>query len=55
MTNLRFSGRSAVGTVILLLLAGSEAAFGQAATTAAVVVDPGVRGGAPGAGGVLPG
>jgi CxxC motif-containing protein (DUF1111 family) len=49
MTKLRFSGQTAVGTVILFLFAASGAAFGQA------VVDPGVRGGAPGAGGALPG
>jgi CxxC motif-containing protein (DUF1111 family) len=49
MTNLRFSGQTAVGTVILLLLAASGTAFGQA------VVDPGVRGGPAGAGGALPG
>jgi hypothetical protein len=45
MTNLRFSGRTAVGTVALLLLAGSGPAFGQATSAAAGVVDPGVRGG----------
>jgi CxxC motif-containing protein (DUF1111 family) len=59
VTNLRFSGRTAVGTVALLLLAGSGPAFGQATTdatsAAAVVVDPGVRGGAAGAGGALTG
>jgi CxxC motif-containing protein (DUF1111 family) len=49
MTNLRFSGQTAVGTVVLFLLAASGAAFGQA------VVDPGVRAGPPGAGGALPG
>jgi mono/diheme cytochrome c family protein len=55
MTNLRFSGRTAVGTVALLLLAGSGPAFGQATSAAAGVVDPGVRGGPAGAGGALPG
>ena len=66
MTNLRFSGRTSVGTVALLVLAGSGAAFGQAASTAASsstassnatfgVVDPGVRGGPAGAGGSAPG
>jgi CxxC motif-containing protein (DUF1111 family) len=50
MTNLRFSGPTAVGTAVLFLLAASGAAFGQA-----FVVDPGVRGGPAGAGGALPG
>jgi CxxC motif-containing protein (DUF1111 family) len=51
MTNLRFSKRAAIGTIMVTLLATPGAAFGQAAG----VVDPGVRGGAPGAGGPLPG
>ena len=65
MTNLRFSGRTSVGTVALLVLAGSGAAFGQAASTTSTtstannaafgVVDPGVRGGPAGAGGAAPG
>jgi CxxC motif-containing protein (DUF1111 family) len=46
----RLSGRTAIGTIIISLLA-APAAFGQAAT----VVDPGVRCGAPGAGGPLAG
>ena len=65
MTNLRFSGRTTVGTFALLLLAGSGPVFGQStststststANTAAFgVVDPGVRGGPAGAGGSAPG
>jgi hypothetical protein len=59
MTNLRFSGRTAVGTAALLLLAGSGPVFGQSTSTstntASIVVDPGVRGGPAGAGGALPG
>lgn len=59
MTKLRFSGHTAVGSAILFL-AVSGAAFGQAADpgaapAAVVAVDPGVRGGPPGAGGALPG
>lgn len=46
----RLSGRTAIGTVVITLLA-APAAFGQAAG----VADPGVRGGAPGAGGPLAG
>jgi CxxC motif-containing protein (DUF1111 family) len=49
VTKLRFGGQTAVGTAIFFLLAASGTAFGQA------VVDPGVRGGAAGAGGALPG
>jgi CxxC motif-containing protein (DUF1111 family) len=61
MTNLRFSGRTLVGTVALLVLGGSGAAFGQASSSTASssaafgVVDPGVRGGPAGAGGAAPG
>jgi CxxC motif-containing protein (DUF1111 family) len=59
MTNLRFSGRTAVGTVALLLLAGSGPVFGQSTSTststAVAIVDPGVRGGPAGAGGALSG
>jgi hypothetical protein len=59
MTNLRFRGRTAVGTAALLLLAGSGPVFGQSTSTstntASIVVDPGVRGGPAGAGGSLPG
>jgi len=54
MTNLRFNGRTAIGTIIITLLA-APAAFGQMAVPAVTVADPGVRGGAPGAGGPLPG
>jgi CxxC motif-containing protein (DUF1111 family) len=53
MTDLGFNGRTAIGTIIITLLA-APAAFGQAAPAAAVA-DPGVRGGPPGAGGQLPG
>jgi len=58
MTNLRLSGRTAIGTVALLLLAGSGPVFGQSTSTsnAAIgVTDPGVRGGPAGAGGSAPG
>jgi CxxC motif-containing protein (DUF1111 family) len=51
MTKLRFSRRTAIGTVIATLLAAPPAAFGQAAG----VTDPGVRGGPAGAGGPVPG
>jgi CxxC motif-containing protein (DUF1111 family) len=51
MTNLRFRRRTAVSTIIITLLSASGAAFGQAVG----VVDPGVRGGAAGAGGHLVG
>ncbi len=54
MTNLGFSGRTAIGTIVITLLA-APAAFGQAVGPPVVVADPGVRGGAPGAGGPLPG
>jgi CxxC motif-containing protein (DUF1111 family) len=47
MKNLRFSRSTAVMTIVMTLLAAPRAAFGQAA------VDPGVRGGAAGAGGPL--
>jgi CxxC motif-containing protein (DUF1111 family) len=49
MTSLRFNARAAVGAVVLSLFAATGTAFGQ------VVADPGVRGGAPGAGGALTG
>jgi CxxC motif-containing protein (DUF1111 family) len=49
MTSLRFNARAAVGAVVLSLFAATGTAFGQ------VVADPGVRGGAPGAGGALRG
>ena len=49
MTNLSFNRRTAIGTIVITLLA-APAAFGQAG-----VADPGVRGGPPGAGGPLPG
>jgi CxxC motif-containing protein (DUF1111 family) len=55
MKSLHFSRRTAlgttVGTILMTLLAAPPAAFGQAAG----VVDPGVRGGASGAGGAVPG
>jgi CxxC motif-containing protein (DUF1111 family) len=58
MTNLGFNGRTAIGTIIITLLA-APAAFGQAggqtAGQPAGVADPGVRGGPAGAGGPLPG
>jgi CxxC motif-containing protein (DUF1111 family) len=49
MNNLRFNRRTAFTAIIMTLLAVPGAAFGQA------VSDPGVRGGAPGAGGSLSG
>jgi CxxC motif-containing protein (DUF1111 family) len=60
MTSLRCGGQSAFATAVLILFATSEAALGQSTTssTAAAAqapVDPGVRGGDPGAGGALPG
>jgi CxxC motif-containing protein (DUF1111 family) len=51
MTNLHFSRRTAIATTVIALLAAPGTAFGQAAG----VVDPGVRGGAAGAGGAVPG
>ena len=55
MNNLRFNRRTAFTAIIMSLFAVPEAAFGQAAAGQAGVSDPGVRGGAPGAGGALSG
>jgi CxxC motif-containing protein (DUF1111 family) len=56
MTQLRCGGQAAIGTAILFLFATSGAALGQATTSAiSQIADPGVRGGAPGAGGPLTG
>ncbi|MGA2127220.1 MAG: di-heme oxidoredictase family protein [Xanthobacteraceae bacterium] len=49
------AGAFCVGATVIGLLAASGAAFGQNAAAISVVVDPGPRGGAPGAGGPVSG
>jgi CxxC motif-containing protein (DUF1111 family) len=55
MTNLRLSGRTAVGTVALLLLAGSGPVFGQSTSTSNAAIGVTDPGGPAGAGGALSG